>query len=80
MTTIYRLNVNDLSVDILNSIKEAFKGKTVDIIVTETTDETGYLMANVANANNILQSISELEQGQGTTFTIEELQAKYGGS
>ncbi len=78
MTTIYRLNANDLSPNIINSIREAFKGKTIDIIVMETTDETEYLLSNPANVNSIFQSISELEQGQGTLFTVEELQAKYG--
>jgi hypothetical protein len=35
MIAIYRLNVNELSTEILNPIKEAFKGKTVEITVTE---------------------------------------------
>ena len=38
MTTTYHLHVNDLSVELLNSIKAAFKDKTVDIIVTDKMD------------------------------------------
>ena len=35
MTTTYHIHVNDLSMELLNSIKTAFKDKTVDIIVTD---------------------------------------------
>ena len=38
MTTTYHLHVNDLSLELLNSIKAAFKDKTVDIIVTDAAD------------------------------------------
>jgi hypothetical protein len=78
MITIYRLNVNELSTEILNSIKEAFKGKTVEIIVTEATDETNYLLQSEANKKMLMQSISELEAGEGITLTLNELEAKYG--
>jgi len=40
MTTIYQMNVNELTVDIRHSIKAAFKGKTINITVT--VDETAY--------------------------------------
>ena len=78
MTTIYRINSNELSVEIINSIKEAFKGKMIDIIVTETPDETTYILNNPANAKLVFESINELEQRKGVSFTLEELQAKYG--
>lgn len=35
MTTIYRLHVNELSVEVINSIKAAFKDKTVEIVVSD---------------------------------------------
>ena len=79
MTTIYRVNANDLSVDVINSIKEAFKDKLIDIIVTETPDETSYILSKKANAQLLFESIGELENGRGISFTVEELQAKYGG-
>ena len=49
MTTTYHLNVNELSVELLNSIKAAFKDKTVDITVSESMDETEYLLSSEAN-------------------------------
>ncbi len=78
MTTIYRLHVNELSVEIINSIKAAFKDKTVEIIVRDTEDETEYLLATETNRKHLLDSMKELEEGKGVTFTIEELQEKYG--
>ena len=78
MTTIYRLHVNELSVEVINSIKAAFKDKTVEIIVTDAVDETEYLLATEANRKHLFDSMKELEEGKGVTFTVEELQEKYG--
>ena len=78
MTTIYRLHINELSAEVINSIKAAFKDKTVEIIVTDAVDETEYLLATAANRKHLFDSIKELEEGKGVTFTVEELQEKYG--
>ena len=43
MTTTYRLYVNDLTVDLLNSIKKAFKDKTAEI--TGTDEVNGFWKA-----------------------------------
>lgn len=80
MVTTYRLNVDDLSGEILKSIKAAFKGKEIQITVTEANDidETEYLLSSEANKRMIRTSIQELEEGKGVSMTIEELQEKYG--
>ena len=79
MTATYKVDVDDeLSLDILQSIKEAFKGKTVDIIVTESMDETDYLLNNPNNKKFLDESFGELEAGKGIRFSIEELKEKYG--
>ena len=38
MVTTYQMDVNELSVEILNSIKAAFKNKTISITVSEVFD------------------------------------------
>ena len=38
MTTTYHIHVNELSMELLNSIKTAFKDKTGNIIVTDGVD------------------------------------------
>ena len=78
MTTTYHLNVNELSIELLNSIKAAFKDKTVDITVSESMDETAYLLSSEANKKMLEESMQQLKEGKGTTFTIEEFQKKYG--
>lgn len=78
MTTTYRLHVSELSADLISSIQAAFKNKTVEIVVTDTIDETDYLLANEANRKHLYDSMKELEEGKGVTFTVEELQEKYG--
>ena len=78
MTATYTLPAEEITADILQSIKEAFKGKTVDIVVSETMDETEYLLSSPANRESLMRSIKELEEGKGITFTIEELKERYG--
>ncbi len=56
MTTIYRLNVNELSQELLNSIKAAYKDKVVEITVTEALDETAYLLSSKENKKHLEQS------------------------
>ena len=40
MTTTYRLHITELTEDLLNSIKAAFKDKTVEIVVSDEISET----------------------------------------
>lgn len=78
MITSYQLDVNDLSADIINSIKAAFKNKTINITVSEVFDETEYLLATQANKESLERSMKQIEEGKVVTFTVEELQAQYG--
>ena len=47
MIATYQIDVNELSIELINSIKAAFKDKTVDITVSEADamDETEYLLS-----------------------------------
>ena len=78
MTTTYHLNVNELSVELLNSIKAAFKDKNIDIVVSEAIDETEYLLSSEANKKMLEESMLQLKEGKGITLSVEELQKKYG--
>jgi hypothetical protein len=77
MVTSYRLNANELSMDLLNEIRLLFKDKEIEINVSEAFDETEYLLASTANKEQIMASIRELEEGKGVEMTIEELQRKF---
>lgn len=78
MITTYRLHVSELSPALLDSIKVAFSGKTVEITVTDAVDETAYLLANEANKEHIRRSVKQLEEGEGIELSVREFLEKYG--
>ncbi len=78
MTTTYRMNVNELTVEVLNSIKSAFTGKEIEITVSEALDETEYLLASPANRDELEKSMKQAAEGDVVVFTLEEFQNKYG--
>lgn len=77
MITTYRLHVNELSAELLNSIKAAYQNKTVEIVVTDADDETGYLLQNEANRKYLFDSINELQNGKGVEMTVQDFLEKY---
>jgi antitoxin YefM len=77
MVATYRLNVNELSVELINSIKAVFKDKDVEITVTDGTDETAYLLASVANRKSLEKAMIPADEGKLIAFTVQELDAKY---
>ena len=78
MTTTFRLHVNELTADLIESIKPAFKWKTVEITVSEAIDETDYLLSSEANRKSLEKSILQAEQGELQTFTLKVFEEKYG--
>ena len=77
MITTYKLNTKELSIDLIQSIREAFKDKDIEITVTDQSDETEYLLSTEANKKHLYKSIDDLEKGQGIPMTLAELQEKY---
>lgn len=77
METTYRLNAKELSVDLVKSIKEAFKDKEIEITVTDEIDTTDYLLSTDANKKHLYKSMDELKSGAGVPMTLVELQEKY---
>jgi len=56
MYSVYRLNVNELNSQFIESLKALFKPKDIEIIVSEI-DETAYLLQSEANRQRLLQAI-----------------------
>ncbi|MEK7225712.1 MAG: hypothetical protein AAB221_08520 [Bacteroidota bacterium] len=52
MTTTYRLHINELTEDLLNSIKAAFKDKTVEIVVSDEINETDSIRSYAADEDS----------------------------
>ena len=78
MTTTYHLDADEISIELLNSIKAMFQHKKLNIVVSEAMDETEQLLATKANRESLNRSFKELEEGKGITFTIEEFPKRYG--
>lgn len=77
MKTSFRLNEKEFTDDIINIIRTAFKNKEIEITVSDFLDETEYLLSSEANKKHLQKSIADIENGEGITFTLNELQEKY---
>jgi len=78
MITTYQMDVNELTIEVMNSIKSAFKGKTINITVSEAFDETEYLLSTPANRDHLERSMKQAEEGKVVVFTLAEFQKQYG--
>jgi len=54
------LNSYELSVDLINKIKELFKNKVIKIVISES-ETTDYLLNNEINRQHLIKSMSETE-------------------
>lgn len=77
MTTSFRLNVNELTTDILKAIQIAFRNKNIEITISEFTDETEYLLSAPANKKFLEKSIAEIGSGDTVTMSVSEFLEKY---
>jgi hypothetical protein len=78
MTTTYQMDVNELTIGVINSIKAAFENKTINITVSEAMDETEFLLSSPSNRESLERSMRQAEEGNVVVFTLEELQKEYG--
>jgi antitoxin YefM len=62
MVTVYRTNADDLDDAFVESVRAAFKGKDIEIVVTEH-DETEYLLSSRANREKLLSAVQDIEAG-----------------
>ncbi|MEM9090541.1 MAG: hypothetical protein AAGC93_17550 [Cyanobacteria bacterium P01_F01_bin.53] len=60
MHTTYRLNANELDESFLEGLKSTFKGREIEIVVSEV-DETAYLMQSEANRKRLLTAMENVE-------------------
>ncbi|HRX72270.1 MAG: hypothetical protein KDJ22_04985 [Candidatus Competibacteraceae bacterium] len=79
MYTLYRLNADELSIDLLESIKTQFRHQLIEIAVcpaeTAEQDETAYLLANPANRARLLEAMENVRQQRDlVTVDLADLQ------
>jgi hypothetical protein len=78
MTTIFRLNEKEFTDDVVNTIRAAFKNKEIEITISDVFDGTEYLLSTEANRKHLQRSMNDIAEGKGISFTLNELQEKYG--
>jgi antitoxin YefM len=61
--TIYRTNAEKLDHDFLESLRTMFKGKEIEITVSEV-DETEYLLRSPANRERLLRAVEDINQNR----------------
>jgi antitoxin YefM len=72
MEAVFRLNTSELGVSFINSIKDAYPDRDIEITVREQ-DETEYLLSSPANREHLEKAIEDVKQGKTITFeTIEQ--------
>jgi antitoxin YefM len=74
MTMVYRLNVNELNNQFIESLKALFQDREIEIIVS-AVDETAYLLQSKANAERLARAIQNVESNQNLVpVALESLQ------
>lgn len=61
METTIRINTDQLTIDVLESIKKMFPNKVVDITI-QPADETEYILSNPAYARELEERVAEYEK------------------
>jgi hypothetical protein len=63
-TTYHLSSASELTADIIEAIKKAFKSKPIVITIEEEMDETAYLLSNPANRASLMRSIEQDKKGE----------------
>ena len=63
MTTVFHTTADELDESFLASVKAAFKGRSIEIAVCEA-DETGYLLRNPVNREQLPKAVEDIEAGR----------------
>jgi len=79
MYAIYRTRIEDLDETFLDSLRKMFRGKEIEIVVSESAevedDETAYLLRSPANRERLLKAIENVANGRDlVTVDVGELQ------
>ena len=80
METIFKLKAAELDRGFIDSVKNLFKGREIEISIKLAQDETEFLLANPANKRQLLDAIKEVKKNknliQFTGREFEELSEK----
>lgn len=74
----YRMNINELDHRFLETLREMFRGRDIEISVSEAVDrgerETDYLLKSPANREHLLTAIEDVNHGRNlVTVDLDKL-------
>lgn len=68
MYTIYKLHADELDQSFLDTLKQQFQGREIEIAICEAAesaeDETAYLLRSPANRERLLKAMENVAQGR----------------
>jgi antitoxin YefM len=64
METIFKLKTKELDMSFIESIKNLFKGKEIEITIKSAQDETEYLLSTPANKKKLFEAIDEVKRNK----------------
>jgi hypothetical protein len=72
-TTYHFSSAQELTTDIVDAIKTAFKSKPISITIQEEMDTTAYLMSSPANKAMLDKSLEQARNGEFIELQQEQL-------
>ena len=80
METVFKLKAAELDSRFIDSVKNLFKDREIEITIKPIEDETEYLCNNPANKKHLLDAIKEIKKNKNlirfTSHEFEELSEK----
>ena len=75
METIFKLKAKELDISFIDSVKNLFKDREIEISIKPTQDETEYLLNTPTNKKRLLEAIKEVKQNKNLIrFSGEEFE------
>ena len=64
MSATFRINTDDLTIDLVEKLKSLYPHKDIEILIYEQ-DDTDYLLSTEANKKHLLEAITRVEKNEG---------------
>ncbi len=70
-TTYHLTSAQEITTDVIEAIKTAFKSKPIKLTIEVEDDETAYLLGNSANKEMLIKSIEQDKKGQSVLANLK---------